>query len=77
MKYDDFSWDDIVLEAPGDDADMGDDLAATDYADAEGMDIEEEDPMAEEGDPADEDPLSEEGEEEDEESCRQPEKREP
>lgn len=66
MKYDDFSWDDIVLEAPGDDADMGDDLAATDYADAEGMDIEEGDPMAEEGgeaDPADEDPLAEEGEE--------------
>ena len=62
MKYDDFSWDDIVLEAPGDDADMGDDLAATDYADAEGMDIEEGDPMAEEGgeaDPADEDPLAE------------------
>ena len=75
MKYDDFTWNDIILEAPGDD-DLGldDELSATDYADAEGMDIDEaepatddtetdpadEDPLAEdEGDPADEDPLAE------------------
>ena len=75
MKYDDFSWDNIILEAPGDDADLGDDLSATDYSDAEGLDINEaeptataddpadEDPLAEEeGDPADEDPLAEDGE---------------
>jgi hypothetical protein len=64
MKYNDFSWKDIILEAPGDDVDIDDDLAATDYADAEGMDIEESDPSVEDtGDPADEDPLAEEGEE--------------
>ena len=67
MKYDDFTWNDIVLEAPGDD--LGDDgLSASDYADAEGMDIEEGDPAGEDptaddgGDPADEDPLAEDGE---------------
>jgi hypothetical protein len=74
MKYDNFDWDDIVLEAPGDEAaDDGGELSASDYADAEGMDMEEgspddaagaEDPLADEGDPADEDPLAdEEGEE--------------
>ena len=57
MKYDDFTWDDIVLEAPGDDL-GGDDLAATDYADVDGMNIESEEPDA--GDPADEDPLTDE-----------------
>ena len=60
MKFDDFSWDDIILEAPGDDADLGDDLSATDYSDAEGMDINEAEPAADaEADPADEDPLAE------------------
>ena len=68
MKFDDFTWDDIVFEAP-DDIDGGmDELSASDYADAEGMDIESEDPLAddggEEGDPADEDPLAEDGGEE-------------
>ena len=63
MKFDDFTWDDIIFEAPDDnDGDM-DELSASDYADAEGMDIESEDPLAEEGDaegdPADEDPLAE------------------
>ena len=62
MKYDDFTWDDIVLEAPGDDL-GGDELAATDYADADGMDIESGEPTeADAGDPADEDPLAEDGE---------------
>ena len=60
MKYDDFTWDDIVLEAPGDDL-GGDELAATDYADADGMDIESGEPTeADAGDPADEDPLADE-----------------
>lgn len=65
MKYDDFSWKDIILEAPGDDLDDGGDLAATDYADASGVDIEEGDPIGDgetedvtaDTDPADEDPL--------------------
>lgn len=45
MKYDDFSWDDIILEAPGDDALEGgdDELSATDYA-ADDVDIEEGEP---------------------------------
>ena len=60
MKYDDFSWDNIILEAPGDDADLGDDLSATDYSDAEGLDINEAEPTATADDPADEDPLAEE-----------------
>ena len=69
MKFDDFTWDDIIFEAPDDnDGDM-DELSASDYADAEGMDIESEDPLAEEGDaegdPADEDPLAEDEEGED------------
>jgi hypothetical protein len=42
MKYDDFTWDDIVLEAPEDDFEE-DELSASDYTDAEGMDIEEDD----------------------------------
>ena len=65
MKYDDFTWDDIVLEAPGDDL-GGDELAATDYADADGMDIESGEPTeADAGDPADEDPLADEEGDED------------
>jgi hypothetical protein len=68
MKHEDFTWDDIILEAPGDD--VGEELTATDYAAADDdMSIEEgeptaeepmEDDMASEEDPADEDPLSEE-----------------
>ena len=70
MKFDDFTWNDIIFEAPGDADDGMDELSASDYADAEGMDIESEDPAGEdplaedgEGDPADEDPLGEDGEE--------------
>ena len=40
MKHDDFSWDDIILEAPEDDFEE-DELSASDYTDAEDMDIEE------------------------------------
>lgn len=72
MKFDDFNWKDIVLEAPEDEF-QEDELSATDYADADGMDIEESDPMDEEVndtegedmDPADEDPLAEDEEGED------------
>ena len=82
MKFDDFGWKDIILEAPEDETD--DELAATDYASSD-VDVQEADPAeeeapAEEGgeeeevDPADEDPLadeeggeSEEGEGEEEE----------
>ena len=66
MKHDDFTWDDIILEAPGDEDLGGEELTASDYSDAEGMDIEEGEPEMAEGDegmdedPADEDPLSEE-----------------
>ena len=69
MKYNEFDWKDIILEAPGDDElDTGDELAATDYAEAD-VDVEEGDPGdeapeepagEEEGDPADEDPLADE-----------------
>jgi hypothetical protein len=69
MKFDDFTWNDIIFEAPDDTDDGMDELSASDYADAEGMDIESEDPAGEdptaeegEGDPADEDPLAEDGE---------------
>lgn len=71
MKYEDFNWNDIVLEAPEDEFEE-DELSATDYADADGMDIEEGDPAAEDEeleaddyteDPADEDPMAEDGEE--------------
>lgn len=49
MKYDDFDWNDIVLEAPGDDAELdaegGDDeLGPTDYTETEDMEIEEGEP---------------------------------
>ena len=71
MKFNDFDWKDIILEAPGDDeTEMDDELAATDYAEAD-VDVEEGDPAEEESptdeneegddaDPADEDPLSDE-----------------
>ena len=63
MKRDDFTWDDIVLEAPGDELD--DELSATDYTNA---DVEEAEPASEdpfEGDPADEDPLGDDPADED------------
>ena len=71
MKFNDFDWKDIILEAPGDDeAETDDELAATDYAEAD-VDVEEGDPAEEESptdeneevddaDPADEDPLADE-----------------
>ena len=55
MKHDDFTWDDIILEAPEDDDLEDDELSASDYSEAEDMDIEEGEP---EVDPADEDPLA-------------------
>ena len=70
MKYEDFNWNDIILEAPEDEFE-DDELSATDYADADSMDIEEADPIEDDDmsedeelddytdDPADEDPLSE------------------
>ena len=68
MKFNDFNWNDIILEAPGDDDDTGDELAATDYAESD-VDVEEGDPSGEEtpeeaegDDPADEDPLADEEE---------------
>lgn len=55
MKFNDFNWDDIIMEAPEDNIeDTGEELTATDYTDAEGLDIEE-------GDPANEDNLDDEG----------------
>lgn len=51
MKFNDFNWNDIIMEAPDDNIeDTGEELTATDYSDAEGLDIEE-------GDPANEDEL--------------------
>lgn len=71
MKYEDFNWDDIVLEAPGDDAEMdnegGDDeLGPTDYTEADDMEIEEGEPEEE---PATEEP---EGDEENPEDLESP-----
>lgn len=68
MKYEDFNWNDIILEAPEDEFEE-DELSATDYADADGMDIEEGDPAAEdeelEADDYTEDPMDEDEEGED------------
>lgn len=44
MKYNDFNWDDIILEAPEEDVEFEDELGPTDYAEAEDMDIEEAEP---------------------------------
>lgn len=55
MKHNDFTWDDIILEAPGDE-DLGDDLSATDYADAD-FDMEEGDPSGEEDIDSEEEPV--------------------
>lgn len=80
MKFNDFDWKDIILEAPGDDeAETDDELAATDYAEAD-VDVEEGDPAEEESptdeneegddaDPADEDPLADEETDEGEEDA--------
>ena len=55
MKHNDFTWDDIILEAPGDE-DLGDDLSATDYADAD-FGMEEGDPSGEEDMTSEEEPV--------------------
>ena len=48
MKFEDFSWKDIVMEAPGDEAvEEDEELSATDYADAENLEVEEEAPEEE------------------------------
>jgi hypothetical protein len=62
MKHDDFSWDDIILEAPGDDAVKGsdDELSATDYA-SDDVDAVEAEPA--EDDLEADDYTAEEGEE--------------
>ena len=40
MKFNDFNWEDIIYEAPGDASDAGgDDLAATDYTDTGNLDV--------------------------------------
>lgn len=40
MKFNDFNWEDIIYEAPGDAPDAGgDDLAATDYTDTDNLDV--------------------------------------
>ena len=40
MKFNDFNWEDIIYEAPGDAPDAGgDDLAATDYTDTGNLDV--------------------------------------
>ena len=52
MKFDDFNWDDILMEAPEDEfEDEGgeEELGPTDYTDAENLEIEEEEPTDEEG----------------------------
>lgn len=70
MKFDDFNWDDILMEAPEDEfEDEGgeEELGPTDYTDAENLEIEEEEPTDEED--TDEGEDSDEGEgTEDEES---------
>ena len=55
MKHNDFTWDDIILEAPGDE-DLDDDLSATDYADAD-FGMEEGDPSGEEDMGDEEEPV--------------------
>ena len=61
MKFEDFNWKDIVMEAPGDEpAEEDEELSATDYADAENLEIEEESPEEEptEGEETTEDELA-------------------
>lgn len=62
MKFDDFNWDDILMEAPEDEfEDEGgeEELGPTDYADAENLEIEEEEPTDEEGTNTGEEDLGE------------------
>jgi hypothetical protein len=62
MKFEDFSWKDIVMEAPGDEAvEEDEELSATDYADADNLEVEEEAPEEEptEGEEPTEDELAE------------------
>lgn len=62
MKFDDFNWDDILMEAPEDEfEDEGgeEELGPTDYADAENLEIEEEEPTDEEGTDTGEEDLGE------------------
>ncbi len=40
MKFKDFGWDDIILEAPNE-TETGDELSATDYDDADNLEVEE------------------------------------
>lgn len=49
MKFNDFNWNDIIMEAPDDNIeDTGEELTATDYSDVDGLDIKEGDPANEE-----------------------------
>lgn len=41
MRFEDLNWKDIVMEAPEDVDDGGEELSATDYTDAENLEIEE------------------------------------
>lgn len=62
MKFDDFNWDDILMEAPEDEfEDEGgeEELGPTDYADAENIEIEEEEPTDGEGTDTGEEDLGE------------------
>lgn len=44
MRFEDLNWNDIVMEAPEDVDDGGEELSATDYTDAENLEIEEANP---------------------------------
>ena len=57
MRFEDLNWKDIVMEAPEDVDDGGEELSATDYTDAENLEIEE-------GNPDDDISLDEGGDEE-------------
>ena len=65
MKFNDFNWKDVIYEAPGDPED--DELSASDYTDAEDVDVEptgeEEDLGAEDYTESESDEESEDGEE--------------
>lgn len=57
MRFEDLNWKDILMEAPEDVEDGGEELSATDYTDAENLEIEE-------GNPDDDMGLDEGGEDE-------------
>lgn len=40
MRFEDFGWDDIVLEAPDDTSNNKDDLSTTDYTDTDNLEVE-------------------------------------